>query len=71
VREVSGPPSKGPRRRQPQPELIVATTPAHSPLVVLEGHVRLTAYALFPELVPDEVEILLGVSGEMPARSNF
>jgi hypothetical protein len=57
--------------RQPQAELIVATTPAHSPLVVLEGHVRLTAYALFPELVPDEVEILLGVSEEMPRWSNF
>jgi hypothetical protein len=47
------------------PELIVATTPAHSPLVVLEGHFRLTAYALFPDYLPDELEVLLGVSEEM------
>jgi hypothetical protein len=57
--------------RQPQPELIVATTPTQSPLVVLEGHVRLTAYALFPERVPDPLGILLGVSAEMPGWSNF
>jgi hypothetical protein len=47
------------------PELIVATTPAHSPLALVEGHFRLTAYALFPEYVPDELEILLGVSDRM------
>jgi hypothetical protein len=50
----------------PRPvELIVATTSEHSPLVVVEGHFRLTAYALFPEYLPDELEILLGVSDEM------
>jgi hypothetical protein len=50
----------------PRPaELIVATTSEHSPLVVVEGHFRLTAYALFPEHLPDELEILLGVSDEM------
>ena len=47
------------------PELIVATTPAHLPLVLVEGHFRLTAYALFPDYVPDDLEILLGVSDEM------
>jgi hypothetical protein len=57
--------------RQPQPPLIVVTTPAHSPLVVLEGHVRLTAYALFPELVPERIGVLLGVSAEMTRWSNF
>jgi hypothetical protein len=46
--------------------LIAATTPALSPLVLVEGHARLTAYALFPERVPDEVELVLGVSEEMP-----
>ncbi len=46
--------------------LIAATTPNLSPLVLVEGHARLTAYALFPERVPDEVEILAGVSEEMP-----
>jgi hypothetical protein len=46
--------------------LIAATTPALSPVVLVEGHARLTAYALFPERVPDEVELIVGVSEEMP-----
>jgi hypothetical protein len=45
-----------------QPELIAVTIPAQSPIVLVEGHVRLTAYALFPEHVPQELEILLGIS---------
>jgi hypothetical protein len=60
-----------PYARQPQPPLIAVTTPAHAPIVLLEGHVRLTAYALFPHLVPDELEILLGVSDEMPNWALF
>jgi hypothetical protein len=44
------------------PELIAVTSPEHSPLVLVEGHVRLTAYALYPKYLPDELEILLGVS---------
>ena len=43
-----------------QPELIAVTTPAQSPIVLVEGHVRLTAYALFPEHVPQELEVFLG-----------
>ena len=31
-------------------------------LVVIEGHARLTAYALFPGRLPDELEVLLGVA---------
>jgi hypothetical protein len=31
-------------------------------MVLLEGHVRLTSYALWPEYLPDELEILLGLS---------
>jgi hypothetical protein len=50
-----------------QPELIAASTPELEPLVLIEGHARLTAYALFPELLPPELEILLGVSAEMPS----
>jgi hypothetical protein len=46
--------------------LIAATTPALSPVVLVEGHARLTAYALFAERVPDEVELIVGVSEEMP-----
>ena len=54
-----------------EPPLIAVTTPAHAPLVLVEGHVRLTAYALFPEYVPDELEILLGISDEMPGWCQF
>jgi hypothetical protein len=43
------------------PPLIAVRVPG-SFLVVLEGHVRLTAYAAFPEHVPDELEIYLGES---------
>jgi hypothetical protein len=44
------------------PELIVVTDPERSKLVLLEGHVRLTAYAAFPGDLPDELEIYLGSS---------
>ena len=44
------------------PELIVVTSPERAKLVLLEGHVRLTAYAAFPECLPDELEVYLGVS---------
>jgi hypothetical protein len=55
----------------PPTELIVVSTPAHAPLVLLEGHVRLTAYALFPEYLPPRLEVLLGVSEEMPCWCMF
>ena len=44
------------------PELIVVSDRDRSKLVLLEGHVRLTAYAAFPEYLPDELEVYLGVS---------
>src|SRR3954451_2356666 len=44
------------------PDLIVVATPDRAKLVVLEGHVRLTAYAAFPELLPKELELYLGTS---------
>jgi hypothetical protein len=46
------------------PPLIAVRAPG-SYLVLLEGHVRLTAYAAFPEHVPDELEIFLGESPRM------
>lgn len=52
-------------------ELIAVTTTSRDKLVLVEGHVRLTAYALFPERVPEELEILLGVSDEMPNWCQF
>jgi len=54
-----------------QPELIAATTDALHPLVLVEGHARLTAYALFPERLPAQLEILLGISPEMPGWCQF
>jgi hypothetical protein len=50
------------RSRQPPPELIVVTLPDRSRLVLVEGHWRLTAYALFPDYLPQELEIFLGVA---------
>jgi hypothetical protein len=53
------------RAGPPPPELIAVTTPSHAPLVLVEGHARLTAYATFPRYLPEELEILLGVSAEI------
>jgi hypothetical protein len=47
------------------PELIVVGGPGPE-LVLLEGHVRLTVLALRPELLPPELEVLLGRSPRMP-----
>jgi len=44
------------------PELIAIAEPDRRKLVLLEGHVRLTAYGAFPEYLPDQVEIYLGTS---------
>ncbi len=51
--------------------LIAVTTPAQERLVLLEGHVRLTALALFPDRLPEELDVLLGISDEMAAWSEF
>jgi hypothetical protein len=53
------------------PELIVVTDRERSKLVLLEGHVRLTAYAAFPEYLPDELEVYLGVSPRIGEWSNW
>lgn len=55
----------------PPPELIVVARSDLAKLVLLEGHVRLTAYALFPEYLPASLEILLGVSDEIGAWCQF
>ena len=47
------------------PELIVVSAGKNSGIVVLEGHVRLTAYALVPEAVPAELPVILGTSYDM------
>jgi hypothetical protein len=53
------------------PELIVVTDPKRSKLVLLEGHVRLTAYAAFPENLPDELDAYLGVSPRIAEWSEW
>src|SRR5205823_4200776 len=52
------------------PPLIAVRAP-EGPLVLLEGHVRLTAYALFPDYLPAELEILLGESPRMAEWSEY
>jgi hypothetical protein len=52
-------------QRLPSRELIVVCAGESAPLVVLEGHARLTALALRPEGMPHELEVLLGTSPGM------
>src|SRR6266571_244214 len=51
------------------PPLILVTSGHEddSPLGVLEGHARLTAYLLSPDALPPELEVLVGSSPKMPA----
>jgi hypothetical protein len=53
------------RSPDPPPELIVVAPPDHARLVLLEGHFRLTAYALFPEWLPEPLEVFLGTSASI------
>jgi hypothetical protein len=59
------------RAAEPQPPLIAVAPPDLSRLVVLEGHVRLTAYALYPEYLPAELEIYLGAAPDMGRWTEF
>ena len=47
------------------PELILVGSEPNSDLVVLEGHVRLTAYFLAPDLISQELSVIVGLSTEM------
>ncbi len=47
------------------PELIAVREREGARIVVVEGHVRLTAYALFPRHLPPELELYLGESPEI------
>ena len=44
------------------PPLILVSADGGATRVVLEGHARLTAYALAPETLPQEIEVMLGSS---------
>jgi hypothetical protein len=59
------------RSPTPPPELIAIARPDLAKLVVLEGHVRLTAYALFPELLPAELDVFVGTSDQVDSWSEF
>ena len=59
------------RSSRPPPELITIARPDLAKLVLLEGHVRLTAYALFPDLLPDELRVFVGTSDHADRWSEF
>ena len=48
------------------PEMIAVTAGPGAPLVALEGHLRLTVYALRPERIPEPFMVILGTSPHMP-----
>ena len=59
------------RAAEPPAELIAVAPPDCSRLVVVEGHIRLTAYALYPEYLPAELEIYLGTAPDMHRWTEF
>ncbi len=50
------------RRGARFPTLILVAKDVDAYLVVMEGHVRLTAYLMAPECMPSELEVMLGFS---------
>ena len=46
------------------PELILVGASPGDDLTVFEGHVRLTAYMLAPECLPEELEVIIGFAPE-------
>ena len=58
------------RSENPPPELIAVKTP-EGPLVLVEGHVRLTAYALWPEFLPVRLELYVGVGHGVAGWSEY
>lgn len=50
------------------PPMILVSADDGETRVILEGHTRITAYALVPEAIPDEVHLILGTS---PAIANW
>lgn len=47
------------------PEMILVAKDENSRLVVLEGHLRLTTYFLVQELIPEELEVIIGFSEDI------
>ena len=46
------------------PELILVGVSPTDQLTVFEGHVRLTAYMLAPECLPERLEVIVGFAPE-------
>jgi hypothetical protein len=46
------------------PRLILVGTAADAMLTVFEGHVRLTAYMLAPECLPEALDVIVGFAPE-------
>jgi hypothetical protein len=59
------------RSTEPQVELIAVAPRDLSRLVAVEGHVRLTAYALFPAYLPEELEIFVGTADDIERWSEY
>jgi hypothetical protein len=53
------------RRGAQFPTLILVAKDADAYLVVMEGHVRLTAYLIAPEYLPTELEVMVGFSEQI------
>lgn len=49
------------------PELILVGTAPEADLIVLEGHVRLTAYLLAPDFIPNPLQVIVGFAPEFAA----
>jgi len=54
----------------PPPELIAVATPT-GPNVLVEGHVRLTSLAVYPQYLPERLEVFLGVGDDVGQWSNY
>ena len=52
-------------------EPILVTVDEHSPLVILEGHARLTAYFMDPGCIPAELKVIVGLSKHMTEWSEY
>jgi hypothetical protein len=55
----------------PMAELILVGRPGWDDLVVLEGHVRLTAYLLDLRSLPEEIPVLIGTSAKIADWSEY
>lgn len=57
------------KSKQFDDEIIVVTNLQR--FVVLEGHLRMTVYALNSDILPDRIPIILGISEEMDKWTSF